>query len=201
MTRFLLVRHGDTDAVGRYHAGRAAGVHINAEGRRQVQQLVAVLHDVPLAAVVSSPLERTRETAEPVAADHRLDVIVEPAIVEFDVGDWTGATFASLAADDRWRRFNAVRGLTRAPRGESMLDVQQRAVAAILALRDRFGAGPVMVVSHGDVLRAVLQFFLGMPIDLFQRIEVSPARISIVDLMDEAAHVLQVNGDSVSLPL
>jgi len=196
MTRFLLIRHADHDAIGRYLAGQRPGLQLNAAGRAQVKALVPALHDVPLVAVAASPLERTMETAEPIARDHGLEVCIEPDLVEFDVGEWTGRAFASLDGTVEWRRFNAFRSLTRAPGGESMLDVQSRAVRALLELRVRHQEGTVAAVFHGDVIRAVLLHLLGMPIDFFQRIEISPARISIVEIGDEV-RVLQVNGDSV----
>jgi probable phosphoglycerate mutase len=197
VTRFLLIRHAQHDAIGQYLAGQAPGLHLNEEGRRQVSALVALLHDVALAGVVSSPLERTRETAEPIARDHGLDVAIADDVIEFGVGDWTGRRFADLDDTDRWRRFNDLRSLTRPPAGELMLEVQARAVAAILRLRDRYPSGTVAVVFHGDVIRAVLLHLLGMPIDFLHRLEISPARISIVEMDADGVRILQVNGGTV----
>jgi probable phosphoglycerate mutase len=201
MTRIVLVRHCSTDAVGAYHAGRAPGVHLNSNGRLELQRLVDAFRAVPLAAVVSSPLERTRETADPIAASHGLQPAIDDRLVEFDVGDWTGRTFASLEGDALWRRFNAARSITRAPGGELMLDVQRRAVDAVLAWHQTIGSGNVAVVSHGDVIRAVLQYFLGVPLDFVHRLEAGAARISIVEVADDGARVLQVNGDTATLLL
>jgi len=198
VTRFLLIRHGDTNAIGRYIAGNVAGTDLNDAGRVQVETLVSRLHDVPLSAVVSSPLERTRQTAEPIARDHGLQVEVAAALSEFDFGEWTGATFDALANDSGWDRFNAVRSLTPARRGELMLDVQRRSVAGLLDVWSRHSTGTVAVVSHGDVIRAILLFVLGMPIDFYWRLEVQPARISVVELSEGVPRVLLVNGDSAS---
>ncbi|HZP47775.1 MAG TPA: histidine phosphatase family protein [Vicinamibacterales bacterium] len=200
MTRFLLVRHGRFDGVGAKHAGRAPGTHLNADGREDALRLAAALRDVPITAIVSSPLERTRETAEPVAADHALAIEIEPSLIEVETGAWTGRTFADLSHDPLWRRFNAFRSLTTAPGGELMLAVQHRAVDAFLALRARFENGTVLVVSHGDVIRSFLLYALAMPIDLYHRLEISPGRISIVDADDDSIRVLQVNGDTATLP-
>jgi probable phosphoglycerate mutase len=197
VTRFLLIRHANHDAIGRYLAGQRAGLALNDSGRAQVEALVSTLRDVPLDAVASSPLERTMQTAEPIARDHGLSVCAMPDLLEFDVGEWTGRTFAELDPTPEWRRFNAVRSLAQAPGGETMLGVQQRAVRALFDLRRRHAAGTVAAVFHGDVIRAALLYFLGMPIDFFERIEISPARVSVVDLGDEHVRVLQVNGDSV----
>jgi probable phosphoglycerate mutase len=198
MTRVLLIRHGLTDAVGHHLAGIAPGTHLNDVGRLQVAQLVERLREVPLTAVASSPLERTRETAQPIANDHGLTVEIVPELLEYDVGDWTGATFSALQSNEMWLRFNRVRSLTRPERGESMIDVQHRAVSALLDLRRRHASGQVAVVSHGDVIRAMLLYVLGMPIDFYDRLEVSPARISLIELRDDLARVLLVNGDAVS---
>ena len=200
MTRFFLVRHGAFDGVGAKHAGRAPGTHLNDEGRQDARRLAAALHDVPLDAIVSSPLERTRETAEPVAADHALPIEIEPALIEFDTGEWTGKSFAELGSVPRWMRFNAARSLTSTPGGELMIAVQHRAVDALLELRSRFRNGNVLVVSHGDVIRSVVLYALGMPIDFYHRVEISPGRITIVDTDDDSIRVLQVNGDTATLP-
>jgi broad specificity phosphatase PhoE len=197
VTRFLLIRHANHDAIGRYLAGQRAGLMLNESGRAQVEALVATLHEVPIDAVASSPLERTMQTAEPIARDHGLNVCAMPDLLEFDVGEWTGRTFAELDPTPEWRRFNAFRSATGAPAGETMLDVQHRAVRGLFELRRRHAAGTVAVVFHGDVIRAVLLYLLGMAVDMFQRIEISPARISVVELGDDHVRVLQVNGDSV----
>lgn len=179
-------------------SGTTPGIHLNAAGRDQAAAVASVLASTPLAAVVSSPLERARETADAIAGSHCLDVEIIAALGEFEFGDWTGRTMPELMGDERWTRFNKARSLTSTPSGESMLDVQRRAVAAILALRERFPERIVAAVSHGDVIRSVLLHVLGMPIDFVHRLEVSPARINIIQLFDDFARVLQVNGDSVS---
>jgi broad specificity phosphatase PhoE len=197
MTTLFLIRHAAHDAIGHHLAGQRAGLSLNAAGRAQLPGLVAALHDVPLTAVVSSPLERTRETAAPIARDHGLELTIAPDLIEFDHGDWTGRTFASLQQDDEWQRFNAFRSITPAPGGELMLAIQSRAVAALLASSRAHPSGAIAAVFHGDVIRAALLYFLGAPIDFFHRLEISPARISIVELEPRSIRVLQVNGDSV----
>jgi probable phosphoglycerate mutase len=196
VTRLLLVRHGLTDAVGRTLAGVAPGIHLNAVGRSQAAAVADAFATVPLAAVISSPLERAVETATPIADRHRLQIELAPDLTEFCTGDWTGARFSELDADREWQRFNTVRSLTRAPRGESMLDVQRRAVDTLLALGRRFEHRTIAAVSHGDVIRAALVYFLGMPLDFYHRIDVAPGRISAVDVSEDGVVVRSVNGDS-----
>jgi probable phosphoglycerate mutase len=197
MTAFYLIRHGHTAAIDRYIAGRAPGTDLTEEGRAQVARLVERMRGVPLTAVAASPLERTQQTAGPLARDHGLDVTTVPELIEVDSGSWTTATFSVLTNDDRWRRYNSARAITATPGGELMLEVQLRIVKAILELRERHPAGHVAVVSHGDVIRALLLYLLGMPIDFVHRIEISPARISVVQVSEDAVRVLLMNGDSV----
>lgn len=197
MTTFLFIRHGLTDAVGVVMSGHAAGVHLNTTGREEVATLPARLGTTPIAALYASPLERTRETAQAIADARGLKVVIEPRFIEVEFGDWTGKRFADLTSDPRWQLYNAVRGVTRAPRGESLLDVQHRAIEAVLELHERHVSEVVAVVSHADTIRAILQYFLGMPIDFVQRLDLSPARISVMQLGDGIPHLLQINGDTL----
>ena len=198
VTTFLLVRHGLTDDVGRAVSGRASGIHLNVEGRTQAVRTAAQLEGVRVDAVISSPLERAKETAAPIAAVRGIDIQTLEAFHEFDFGEWTGRTLDQLSTDEQWQRFNSARSVTKPPSGELMLQVQQRAIAGLLDLATRFPAGNVVVVSHGDVIRAVLLYALGTPIDFVHRIEISPARISIVQLDSGGFRVLQVNGDTAT---
>jgi probable phosphoglycerate mutase len=197
MTTILLIRHGLTDAVGQLMTGHRAGVHLNATGRDQAAALPSRLGNVPLAAIYSSPLERTLETAQPIADARGLRVQTDGRLIEVDFGDWSGRRFADLASDAHWQLYNSVRGVTRPPNGESLLDVQKRAVAAVLSLHARHPDDVIAVVSHADTLRAILLYFLGMPVDFVLRLDLGPARISVVQLGAGAPRVLQVNGDSV----
>jgi probable phosphoglycerate mutase len=197
MTTFLLIRHGDTDAVNHYIAGTAPGTPLNERGRAQVRQLAERLRSVTLAAIVSSPLERCRVTAEVIAKDRNVPITIEPALTEFEFGDWTGRTFRELDPDPMWQRFNAVRSLARAPHGEMMIEVQQRAVAALSALAASHPNGTVAVISHGDVIRSVLMLVLGMPLEGVHRLEVSPAGITCIAWDENAPVVRGMNGDRV----
>jgi broad specificity phosphatase PhoE len=198
VTTFLLIRHGLTDSVDRSLAGTAPGVPLNSTGRRQARAAAERLADVPLSAVISSPVQRALETAEPIAAAHRLRVEEHPSFGEMEFGAWTGASFSELDGREGWRQFNDVRSLARAPGGELMLSVQNRAVDALLALQGRYSAGCVAVVSHGDVIRALLMFCLGTPIDFVHRLEVSPGRVSVITLQPGSPPIVrQVNGDTV----
>jgi probable phosphomutase (TIGR03848 family) len=194
VTTFLLVRHATCDPVGRSLAGRAPGVHLNADGRAQARRLAERLATSPIAAVYSSPLERARETAAALAEPAGLAVETHAGLDEMEYGAWTGCTFAALAADERWRRFNTFRSTTRPPGGETMQEAQVRAVAALVALAERHGDAVVAAVSHADVIKAVVAHVAGVPLDLAYRLEVSPASVSVVTLDAEDARLLALNG-------
>jgi probable phosphomutase (TIGR03848 family) len=193
MTTFLLIRHGTCDSVGRSIAGRAPGVHLNGAGRAQVAALADRLAALPIAAIYSSPLERACETAAPLAARHGKAVTILPELTELDFGEWTGRTLAELDTAEGWRAFNTFRSGTRIPSGELMTEVQARAVGALERLTQTHGDATVAIVTHGDVIRAVLTYFLGMPLDLLQRIEIDPAAVSIVRLDRFGPVVLRLN--------
>ncbi len=197
MTTFLLIRHGLTDAVGKMMTGQSPGLHLNATGRDQAAALPERLNHVPLAAIYASPLERTRETAQPVADARGLPIHLEPRFIEVDFGGWTNRRFADLATDPHWLLYNAHRGVTRPPDGEGLIDVQARVVEALLELHARHPDDVVAVFSHADTLRAILLYFLGMPVDFVQRLDLAPARISVLQLGAGAPRIVQVNGENV----
>jgi len=192
-TVFHLVRHATYGLIGHVLAGRTPGHRLNPAGQAQAAALAASLAALPIAAIVSSPLERTRETAEAIAAPHGLPVQIEPDLIEIDFGEWTGSAFPALHALPEWRAFNSFRSSTPIPGGETMLAAQSRAVAAILRQRAAHPGSELVVVSHGDVVKAILAHFLGMPLDLFRRLDIAPGSRSVLALHDEDAQVRAVN--------
>lgn len=193
MTTFLLIRHATNDMVGRGLAGRAPGVHLNARGRAEAERLARRLAAAPVDAVVSSPLERARETAAAISARHGLEMRIDDAFDEFDVGEWTGARFEDLEGDERWRRFNQFRAGTRAPSGELMLEAQARAVAGLVRMRDAEEGRLVVVVTHADVIRAALAYFAGTTLDAALRVDVAPASITTISVEPWDARIIAVN--------
>lgn len=192
-TTFHLIRHANYDLLGRVLAGRSAGHSLNERGRAEATALAHALAELPIAAVVSSPLERTRETAAPMGARLGLAVAVDGDLNEIDYGDWTGSPLGELHADPAWRRFNDFRGTAPIPGGETMHAAQARALRAILRLRAAWPGHEVAVVTHGDIVKAVLAHFLAMPLDLMRRIEIFPASRSVLALHDAEVRVLAVN--------
>jgi broad specificity phosphatase PhoE len=193
MTTIFLIRHGDTDYVGRAIAGWTAGVHLNRVGVTQAQFLPQRFQKMKLAAVYSSPLERAMETAAPLASAQSLQIVPHEALGEIRFGEWTGLTLADLDLREDWRRFNSFRSVQRAPGGESMIEVQARIVAELTALAERHGDQAIAAFSHGDVVRAALAHYLAIPLDLMQRFEIGPGSISILRLSVDCAQVLRLN--------
>ena len=193
MTTLVLVRHALVDTVGHSIAGWLSGVGLNAEGREQAARLAERLARAKLAAVYSSPLERAIETATPLAERHGLEVVPRERLGEVRFGAWTGRTIDGLAEDETWRRFNAYRSGTRIPGGEMMLEVQARALGECADICRRHPEAAVAVVSHADVIRALLLHFVGAPLDLFLRLEVDPASVSVVEAGEYGARILTLN--------
>ena len=188
----LLIRHGLNDAVGRRITGWLPGWPLNAEGRRQVEDLSQRLAGRRIQAVYASPLERARETAEAVARPHGVPVRVEDQLGEMRVGEWEGLTFEELAPRPEWQRFNRARSTAPVPGGDMMIETQARMVRCLERLSALHQGETVAVVSHADPLRAALAHYLGIPLDLLQRFEISPASVSVVE-MGETPRVLCMN--------
>jgi probable phosphomutase (TIGR03848 family) len=195
VTTFLLIRHAETDYVGRAIAGWKPGVTLNARGIRQAAGLADTLAMVTIDGVYSSPLERARETALAIAAPRQLDVRIRDDFGEMQFGDWTDRSFEQLSSDPQWRRFNSFRAGTRIPNGEMMLETQARMVSALERLRTSHPADTLAIVSHGDVIKSALTHFLGMPLDLWHRIELAPASVSAVAFEPDHVCVLCINGN------
>lgn len=207
MATVILVRHGRTTAnAAGILAGRTAGVRLDAVGRAQAERTAARLADVPLAAVVTSPLERCRQTSR-IIVEHQADappVRIEAGITECDYGQWQGRPLRELAQEPLWSVVQTQPSAAVFPGGESMPAMQARSVAAVRRLDAAFeaqhGAGAVWVaVTHGDIIKSVLADALGMHLDLFQRISISPASVSIVRYGTSRPDVVATNTDSGDL--
>jgi probable phosphomutase (TIGR03848 family) len=193
MSRFFLIRHGMNDLVGRALAGCRPGVHLNAEGQRQAYRLVERLAGVPITAVYSSPLERCLETAAPLAQKLSLEVQVDGDLREVEFGDWTGKSLEELKDQEQWRHFNSFRSGTPIPGGEMMIAVQARMIAALDRLRRQHASETVAVFSHGDLIKAAVAHYAGIHLDLFQRLEIDPASITIIEIAAHGPAIVCVN--------
>lgn len=195
MTTVLLIRHGLTDAnTGGLLAGWTPGVHLAEKGREQVTTLAERLAAVPVAGIVSSPLERCQETAEALAAGRELAIATDDRLGECRYGEWQGQPLKVLAKDPLWKVVQNHPSAAQFPGGESLRETQARAVAAVREHNKSFGAEATWIaVSHGDVIKAVLADALGMHLDEFQRIVVDPASVSVVTYSPLRPFVMRMN--------
>jgi probable phosphoglycerate mutase len=193
VTLFHLVRHGEHVMQGRLIAGRTPGFGLSPKGRAEAAAVAERLAGETIAAVYASPLDRTRETAEIIALRLSLPVALREDLAELDFGEWTGRTFDEVKTDRRFEQWRNCRSIAAIPGGESWRQVQDRTVGALFDIRRLHPEGTVVVVSHGDVIRAALLFVLGMPLDLYGRIEVATASISTVRLDDNGIRVPAIN--------
>lgn len=192
MTLFYLVRHGEPAASGRIN-GRTPGVGLSERGRAEVSLVADRLAAADILALYSSPLQRTRETAEILAERFDLPVGYREDLIELDFGEWTGLTFDEVRADHRWPPWQSWRSIAVIPGGENMREVQNRVVGALFELQREHPEGGVAIVSHGDVIRAALLFALGMPLDLYSRLEISLASVSTIRIDDSGIRVPAIN--------
>jgi probable phosphomutase (TIGR03848 family) len=194
----LFVRHGLTAQTGPILTGRTPGVHLDDRGRAQAAKLGERARDLPLSAIVSSPLERCQETAKALAAGRGLKVATDKRLIECGYGDWTGKAIKDLAKDPLWKVVQSHPSAVVFPGGEAMADIQRRAVAAVREWDARVTAehGPDAVwaaVSHGDVIKSLLADALGMHLDSFQRIQVDPCSVSAVRYTELRPFVIRSN--------
>jgi probable phosphomutase (TIGR03848 family) len=207
MPTLILARHGRTTAnASGVLAGRTRGVHLDERGLEQAEAAAGRLADLTLASVVTSPLERCRETARAIARSQQTPVKVstERGLLECDYGSWTGRELKTLAKEPLWRTVQAHPSAAVFPDGESMADMSARAVAAVRRWDARVEAehGPDAVwvaVSHGDVIKSILADALGNHLDTFQRIVVDPASLSVVRYTPLRPFVVSVNTTAGSL--
>lgn len=180
--RLLLIRHAVTGETGTKLTGRLPGVALSEAGQRMASDLADRLVDKRADVLYTSPILRCKQTAAHLATVWSLKAEINRGFIEADFGEWSGRSLASLRRLKAWRGLYVAPSRFRFPGGESLGEVQARAVAAVEGLADRHGKQTVAVVSHSDVIRTLVAHYLGTPLDLFQRIDVAPASVSIIDL-------------------
>lgn len=197
------MRHGVTATTGKVLPGRASGLHLSEEGRRQAEATAARIRSLPkVAAVYASPLERARETAEPIAAARKLKVRTEPGLLECDFGEWTGKRLAALAKKKEWAVVQNRPSSFRFPEGESLREMQGRMTETLDQLARRHSGKTIVVVSHADPIKAVVVEAMGAHLDSYQRIVVSPCSITAILWHPLRPTVLTVNAtDHLGAPL
>jgi len=193
MPLLLFIRHGLTDSTGKKLVGWTPNVHLSARGREQAAELATRLDGVKIDVLYSSPLERCRETAAPVASSKGLRPRIREGLGEVRYGDWQGKSLAQLSRTKLWEVVQRTPSAARFPNGESLLETQARGLAALdPILRDHAGE-TVAVCSHGDMIRLLLAHFLGVHIDLYQRIAVDTASVSAVYAEGRRRAILKLN--------
>jgi broad specificity phosphatase PhoE len=180
--RLYLIRHSLTPDTGKRLSSTDTSISLSAEGQALATQLGEHLADVPLTAVYTSPYQRCRETAAAVARGRKLRPKVVDAFVEADYGKWQGRPLKSLYRLKAWQELMMSASRFRFPQGETLHEVQTRAVAAVEQLVARHPDESVAVSSHGDVIKVILAYYLGLPLDLAHRVDPIPASVSIVDV-------------------
>jgi probable phosphoglycerate mutase len=197
MPVILLIRHGENDYVKKARmAGRLPGVHLNAAGLTQAQALADRLAPAPIKAIYCSPLERAVETAQPLAAALGQEIIIRPGLLETDIGDWNGQTLKSLRRLKVWRTVQNAPSLFRFPGGESFAETQHRicreleTICAGLEPKDI-----VACVTHADPIKLAVAYYIGLPLDNFQRLGVSPASVTALHIGEASSHLLNLNFD------
>jgi len=197
VTTVILLRHGRTTAnTSGVLAGWTPGVQLDETGAAQVRAVGERLAKVPLAAVVSSPLERCRQTADALAEGRDLEVQSDDRLGEARYGDWTGRTLKELVKEPLWKvvQQHPSAAVFPGPEGEGLAQTQARAVSAVREWNDKLGPGAVwLACSHGDVIKAILADALGLHLDQFQRIVVDPASVSVVTYTETRPFVVRVN--------
>jgi len=202
MPLFLLIRHGENDFMkkGRL-AGRMPGVHLNQAGRSQAATLAEKLTGAPITAIYSSPLERAVETAEPLARALGLEIGLSPALLETDYGEWQGKTLKSLRRLKLWRIIQTTPSLARFPGGESFAECQRRVCQELERISAQHDPKQVVAcVFHADPIKLAVAYYIGLPLDHFQRLSVGPASITCLWLGEDSCRLVALNYE-LSLPL
>jgi probable phosphomutase (TIGR03848 family) len=192
-TRLVLVRHGVTAHTGPLLSGRMPGIDLSDKGVEQARAAAARLAVLPIAVVYASPIERTTQTASYIAAPLGLEVQPLPGVIEADYGDWTGGKIADLAKTDEWKVVQVAPSRARFPNGESLYEMQVRMVRALDEVVAQHPHETIVVVSHADPIKSAIAHYTGMHLDSFQRINVSPASVTVFDFHPYGVMMVKCN--------
>jgi broad specificity phosphatase PhoE len=193
MTTFLLVRHAASEFMREVYVGRKLDPPLTQEGDRNARALAEYLNSEHIDIAETSPRRRARQTAEHIVKSRNLELKTEEALDEIDVGDWGGKSFEALAREPAWQSWNVARHLHRPPGGEAMLDVQQRIVGHLMEMQRRHPERVIVIVSHAEVIRSALLYYLGMPVLAHASIEVSPAAVARLRIDDHGAALTAID--------
>ena len=200
MTLIYLIRHGTNDWVGKRLPGWTPGLHLNEAGQAQAERLAELLSEVPIHAIYASPLERTMETAAPLAAARHLTIHRRPDLRDVYPGLWQGQLLSSLRKRKQWPLIAEAPSLASFPEGESFAQAQLRVVGALERIRaeNNRAQASVAVFSHADIILLAIAHYIGLPLDLYRRLTVEPASISLLHVQDRSARLLRLNDTRAS---
>ena len=195
MTVLLLIRHGENEYVktGRM-AGRLPGVHLNERGQQQAVEMAAALAETPIKAIYSSPIERAMETAAPLAQSLGLQITVRPGLLETDIGAWAGMELKAARKLPEWKTVQRAPSRFRFPGGESFVEIQARLVDEVETIASGHKADELVAcISHADPIKLIVAYYLGMPLDHFQRLGCDTASMTVLMLGDGGCALLKLN--------
>jgi broad specificity phosphatase PhoE len=190
---FILIRHATCERMDELLLGRTVDLPLDLRGMQQATAMASALRSRDDLLVMTSPRQRTQQTAAAIAAANGCEVVSSYAIDELDFGHWSGRTFMQLADDADWRHWNEHRGSAATPAGERMADVQARVLQQLQRLRDAFPGRAIAIVTHAEVIRAALMHWLGAPLDGYHRLAIHPASCSTVSLGDWGVRIEGIN--------
>ncbi|HTX90655.1 MAG TPA: histidine phosphatase family protein [Anaerolineales bacterium] len=194
MTTLLLIRHGENEYLKKNRLpGQQAGIHLNERGRSQAAALAESLKKLPIKAIYSSSLERAVETIEPLAKELGLEIRLRPSLMDIHVGEWTGRSLKSLTRLKAWSTVQRAPSRFHFPGGESFLQAQERVVSELDAIAAAHKKGMVAVVFHADPIKLAVAYYLGLPLDNFQRLAIQPASVTILGMHEAGAGLLAMN--------
>jgi probable phosphoglycerate mutase len=201
MTTILLIRHGENEYVAKGRlAGRLPSVHLNENGKQQAEAVAKAFAKAPIKAVYSSPMERCMETARPLATGLDLEVMPRNGLLEVDFGEWQDKTLKQLRRRKLWKVVQGNPARMRFPSGETFANAQQRIVQELETLAQEHRPKDLIACfSHSDLIKLALSYYLGQPIDLFQRIMIAPASISTLHLGEMGAQIININYSAANL--
>ncbi|MEG3586415.1 MAG: histidine phosphatase family protein [Actinomycetota bacterium] len=199
-TLVVLVRHGHTPTTGKILPGRAKGLHLSPTGEAQAKKVARFLADIAgITAIYSSPMERTIETAKPIANSIGVKVRRNRGLIEADFGTWTGRKLSDLRKLADWEKVQSNPSGFRFPSGESFLEIQSRMSKTMTEIAEEHRGEIVVAVSHADTIKTVIATALGTPLDLFQRINISPCSVSPILYGSSSPYVLAVNSTGADI--
>ncbi|MEI7988613.1 MAG: histidine phosphatase family protein [Chloroflexota bacterium] len=195
MPLLMFIRHGENDYVKEQKlAGRLPGVHLNEAGRKQASLLAQALADFKVKAIYSSPLDRAIETAQPISSILNLPINISDDLIEVDFGDWTGQGLKQLRKDALWKMVQQFPSLMRFPNGESFVEAQFRVCSLVEKKCKEYKPKDIILcISHSDVIKLAVVYYIGLGLDYFQRIQISPSSITTLSIQKSGSILVNLN--------